>query len=37
MGITQAPGEAEVELAYYHSCGFVDAVVTPVKTGSSLI
>jgi len=29
MGITQAPGEVEAELAYFHSCGLVDAVVTP--------
>ena len=29
MGITQAPGEAEAELAYFHSYGLVDAVVTP--------
>ena len=29
MVITQAPGEAEAELAYFRSCGLVDAVVTP--------
>ena len=27
--ITQAPGEAEAELAYFHSYGLVNAVVTP--------
>ena len=29
MGITQAPGEVEAELAYFQLHGLVDAVVTP--------
>ena len=29
MGITQAPGEAEAELAYFQLHGLIDAMVMP--------